>query len=100
MNSSRRLDGAFRARSVKPDRGGLRAVPLLTGQRTDAASGNYDSAEPKGLSWGLRFWRWYARCLARSRERRALAQLDDRALKDMGITRKQANAEAAKPFWK
>jgi len=27
-------------------------------------------------------------------------QLDDRDLKDMGMTREQAKAEAAKPFWK
>jgi uncharacterized protein YjiS (DUF1127 family) len=36
----------------------------------------------------------------RSRQRQALAQLDDLALKDIGVTRRQANAEAAKPFWK
>jgi uncharacterized protein YjiS (DUF1127 family) len=51
------------------------------------------------LFWGTRFWRWYARCSARSRERQALAQLDDDALKDIGVTRQQAIAEAARPFW-
>jgi uncharacterized protein YjiS (DUF1127 family) len=29
-----------------------------------------------------------------------LAELDDRLLKDIGKTRKEAIAEAAKPFWK
>jgi uncharacterized protein YjiS (DUF1127 family) len=38
--------------------------------------------------------------LVRSGERQALALLDDDALKDIGVTRQQANAEAAKPFWK
>jgi uncharacterized protein YjiS (DUF1127 family) len=52
------------------------------------------------LFWGTRLWRWYARCSARSRERQALMQLDDRDLKDMGMTREQAKTEAAKPFWK
>jgi uncharacterized protein YjiS (DUF1127 family) len=44
--------------------------------------------------------RWYARCSARFWQRQALAQLDDRDLKDIGVTRQQANVEAAKPFWK
>jgi uncharacterized protein YjiS (DUF1127 family) len=50
--------------------------------------------------WGLRFLLWYARCSERSRQRQALAELDDHALKDIGATRQQAIAEAAKPFWK
>jgi uncharacterized protein YjiS (DUF1127 family) len=52
------------------------------------------------LFWGARFRRWCARCSARSRQREALSKLDDRDLKDIGMTRQQANAEAAKPFWK
>jgi len=38
--------------------------------------------------------------MERSRQRHALAQLDDRALKDIGVTRAQATREAAKPFWR
>ncbi len=41
-------------------------------------------------------WSW----LNRSRDRHALKQLDDRLLDDIGITRRQALAEADKPFWK
>jgi uncharacterized protein YjiS (DUF1127 family) len=37
--------------------------------------------------------------LERSRQRRALAELDDRLLRDIGLTRSQAQSEAAKPFW-
>ncbi len=37
--------------------------------------------------------------LANSRERRALADLNDHLLRDVGITRDQAEREAAKPFW-
>jgi uncharacterized protein YjiS (DUF1127 family) len=44
--------------------------------------------------------RWCARCSARSRQRQALSQLDDRLLEDIGVTRQQAIAEAAKSFWK
>lgn len=39
-------------------------------------------------------------CLQCHRSRRQLLQLDDRALKDIGLTRSQALAEGRKPFWK
>jgi len=39
--------------------------------------------------------RWYEI----TRERQALAALDDRALKDMGISRTDALEESARPFW-
>ena len=35
----------------------------------------------------------------RSRQRRALAALDERALKDIGLSRIDALRESAKPFW-
>lgn len=37
---------------------------------------------------------------ARARQRLELSQLDARELKDIGISRAQAEAEAAKPFWR
>lgn len=42
----------------------------------------------------LRLWR------DRRRQRRALAALDDRLLRDIGRARGEAMAEARKPFWK
>ena len=36
---------------------------------------------------------------SRQRERRAVMELDDRFLRDIGITRFQAMQEAGKPFW-
>ncbi|MCA8883396.1 MAG: DUF1127 domain-containing protein [Rhodobacteraceae bacterium] len=33
------------------------------------------------------------------RQRRALAQLDDHLLHDIGITREEARTEAARPVW-
>lgn len=41
----------------------------------------------------VRIWR------ARVRQRKALANLDDRLLYDVGISREQAVREVAKPFW-
>ena len=37
---------------------------------------------------------------ARARERRLLLELDDRSLKDLGLSRADARREAAKPFWR
>ncbi len=36
----------------------------------------------------------------RARTRRHLMELDDRLLKDIGLTRADAMLEASKPFWK
>jgi uncharacterized protein YjiS (DUF1127 family) len=36
----------------------------------------------------------------RSRQRQRLAELDDHLLRDIGITRAQAQAEFDKPFWR
>jgi uncharacterized protein YjiS (DUF1127 family) len=36
---------------------------------------------------------------ARARERRALAELDEHLLRDIGLDRLSAQEEAAKPFW-
>lgn len=36
---------------------------------------------------------------ARARQRRALLELDDRSLDDIGITRAELEREAGKPFW-
>lgn len=51
--------------------------------------------------------RWLACALAlalrwidRARQRRLLAELDDRLLADIGITREDALREARKPFWR
>ena len=37
---------------------------------------------------------------SRQAQRRHLLELDDRLLSDMGLSREQAEAEAAKPFWR
>ncbi len=37
--------------------------------------------------------------IALRRERQALRHLDERALHDLGLTRKEAETEARRPFW-
>jgi uncharacterized protein YjiS (DUF1127 family) len=44
-------------------------------------------------------WRQLSTWIARSRQRDALAQLDDRLLRDIGVSRETAAREVAKPFW-
>lgn len=75
-------------------------VPSFTNRNGAEASSHHDGAETYRPAWEIRFLRWCARCSARSRQREALSKLDDRLLDDIGVTRRQASAEAAKPFWK
>ena len=48
-------------------------------------------------------WDKFARILTQwqqnHRTRKALAELSDEQLKDIGLSREQAHAEASKPFW-
>ena len=42
----------------------------------------------------------YRLCGERYRQRRQLLEMDDHQLKDIGITREQAEQEARKPLWR
>jgi len=51
--------------------------------------------------WAGRGWLARMRSVAaRWRERRILETLSDRELRDIGVSRSEALAEAAKPFWR
>jgi uncharacterized protein YjiS (DUF1127 family) len=43
---------------------------------------------------------WCVLANGRQHQRKALRKLDDRLLRDIGKTRREAEAEAAKPFWR
>jgi uncharacterized protein YjiS (DUF1127 family) len=78
-------------------------INSLTSRKGAAASSHHDGAGTYRPGWETLFLRWCAWCAwcsARSQQRQALAQLDDRLLRDIGKTRQEAIAEAAKPFWK
>jgi uncharacterized protein YjiS (DUF1127 family) len=45
-------------------------------------------------------WFFIATWIERTRQRRALAELDDHMLRDIGITRVEAARESGKPFWR
>ena len=78
----------------------IAGVNSLTSWKEAAASSHHDGAETCRPGWGTRFFSWCVQCSERSRQRQALAELDDHFLKDIGVTRQQAIVEAAKPFWK
>ena len=66
---------------------------------------HHETHSPTGLARStrgkLRVWCSVVRMwFERSRQRRALADLDDRLLRDIGVTSAQASREAAKPFWR
>ncbi|CAH1666253.1 DUF1127 domain-containing protein [Chelatococcus asaccharovorans] len=50
-------------------------------------------------SYGLRWVAWLELCLSRSVERRRLRQLDETALKDIGLSQVDAEREAARWPW-
>lgn len=65
----------------------LAAVPL---NRLDGRTG----------SPPISLWKRLADAAGRYRQRRALADLDERLLDDIGVTRGQADAECRKPLWR
>ena len=59
---------------------------------------------PLWVDWPWPDWiyavpRRVVRMIDRHRQRRMLVELSDHMLSDIGVTREQAEREAAKPFW-
>jgi uncharacterized protein YjiS (DUF1127 family) len=78
-------------------------IALATSPLYGTAISRRSHAEPiarRAATWlrradaAIRLWQ------DRSRGRRELLRLDDHVLRDIGITRLQAEAEASKPFWR
>lgn len=47
-----------------------------------------------------RIYRWFGAALERRQSRRELLELDERTLRDIGVSREDVEREAAKPFWR
>lgn len=45
-------------------------------------------------------WVWLLARIAQLRQRRALSNLDDRLLSDIGLSREDVDRECGKPFWR
>jgi uncharacterized protein YjiS (DUF1127 family) len=61
---------------------------------TQTLPNNQFSASWKTITRVVSLWH------ERARQRRHLARLDDRALRDIGVDRASAHFEASKPFWR
>ena len=48
---------------------------------------------------GASFFNLFAQAVAVRRQRKALCRLDDHLLQDLGVTRAEVEAEAARSFW-
>lgn len=59
-------------------------------------------ARPAAAAIGTlrRFGRWWLACRLRAEQRARLAELDERMLKDVGISPRAAAEESAKPWWR
>lgn len=79
------LTRRFRGGSFRGHRQPVAVVPSLWGQAIAAAGGIVATL----LAWQ-----------DRARERRALLGLGDLQLRDIGISRAEADGEGGKPFWR
>jgi len=66
---------------------------------TSVELGRAERRHPRHSSAFSGLWAWWRHCRARAAERRALAQLSEWGLRDIGITRAEAGGEAQKWPW-
>jgi uncharacterized protein YjiS (DUF1127 family) len=76
-----------------PSEGGPRRILPGQARRVPAAG-----AWP-GIAVRATWLGWLREALRRRRTRRLLAELDDRMLRDIGVSRDEAEYESNKPFW-
>ncbi|HEY7608675.1 MAG TPA: DUF1127 domain-containing protein [Alphaproteobacteria bacterium] len=78
-------------------------IPARRAERRTFAAIGLDPPMPSGSGLARAvsaFALWCMRCHARAEQRRHLAELDERMLKDVGITPAEAAEESTKPWWR
>lgn len=61
---------------------------------------SHSVSRPNRPRGAIALLRWLLACDTRFRMRAALARLDPRLLRDIGVSEADASMEAGKPFWK
>jgi uncharacterized protein YjiS (DUF1127 family) len=74
--------------------------PMPTASVTASPIGSHDFRPVAALRWLCAALFWLAALQRRHRERMQLAEMDDAALKDIGLSRCDVMAEVAKPSWR
>lgn len=69
------------------------------GQQSAVVHGVVSGTAPRPAA-AIDLWNWLAGAVQRSRGRGSLAELDDRLLNDIGVSRSEALRESGKPFWR
>jgi uncharacterized protein YjiS (DUF1127 family) len=69
---------------------------LRAGRPNAAAPGDFGEIVKRAAT---AVYAWLRQCRARAAERHALARLTERDLRDIGISRSEAESEAEKSFW-
>jgi uncharacterized protein YjiS (DUF1127 family) len=68
--------------------------------RTDTPSRSSAAAQRRWPEWLYSIIRIWRRIQERSRQRRALLELDDHMLRDVGVSRLEAEREGRRSFWR
>jgi uncharacterized protein YjiS (DUF1127 family) len=76
----------------------MRQAEHGVGNGLQAKGGHKSSGIIGALAAGIEAWIMF--WSERARQRRTLAALDDRMLKDIGLTRADVAVESDKPFWR
>ncbi|MCA1442408.1 DUF1127 domain-containing protein [Ensifer sp. IC4062] len=77
------------------------AIQSLRPQAAPARKARF-TYEHQGLARNVfsRLWHYYCALAAKRRSRRALEELSEHLLEDIGVTEEEARREAAVPFWR
>lgn len=73
---------------------------MLIAQNIEPKAGAHQAQKLISVAWWQRVSTLIQLWINRHQQRKALQQLDERTLKDIGVSRVDALRESYKPFWK